>query len=114
MNIYLGIQLKQEKQDKLEDLRKYKLEAEKVRNEKEKLKTEAEVAEGVALERYRKIEEEEKKIREEEERAQNRAEASETFEKFDSNKDGKVDITELQTRQSFDKDRNGEGVLMVK
>lgn len=104
-----GTQLKQEQKEKLVQLQRNKVEAEKVRSEKEALKKEAEELESVALQEYRKIEEEEKRKKREEEEAKERAEAVETFEKFDSNRDGKIELTELQTRQSFDKDRNGEG-----
>ncbi|KAJ8961626.1 hypothetical protein NQ314_005878 [Rhamnusium bicolor] len=103
-----GIQMKQEKQVKLNELQKNKEEAEKLREEKLTLKKEAEELESAALEYYRKLEEEIKKKKAEEEAARNRAEALENFNKFDSNQDGYVDITELQTRQNFDKDRNGE------
>lgn len=108
-----GVQLKQERKEKLAELQKSKSEAEKVKNEKETLKKEAEELENKALEQYRKIEEEEKKKKKEEEDTRNRAEAVETFNKFDSNNDGKVDVRELQTRQSFDKDRNGEGTYCI-
>lgn len=110
---FTGALLKQEKQEKLVELNKRRSEAERIKNEKEQLKKDAEALEAAALEKYRKIEEEEKKIKDEEEAARNRAEALETFDKFDSNKDGKVEVAELQTRQSFDKDRNGEGIDLI-
>lgn len=109
---FTGIQLKEDKRDKLADLHKRRTEAEKIKIEKEQLKKDAESLEGSALEKYRKIEEEEKRKRDEEEAAKNRAEALETFDKFDSNKDGKIELSEIQTRQSFDKDRNGEGIIL--
>lgn len=86
-----------------------KVEAEKVKTEKENIKKTLEELEAAALEKYRKIEEEERKKKQEEEETKNKAEALSTFATFDSNQDGKIDLAELQTRQSFDKDRNGEG-----
>ncbi|KAG5884136.1 hypothetical protein JTB14_021805 [Gonioctena quinquepunctata] len=103
-----GIQLKQEKQLKIGELQKNKEEAEKLKNERELLKKEIEERENAALEYYRQLEEEVKKKRAEEEAEKSKAEAVEAFNKFDSNQDGVVDISELRTRESFDKDRNGE------
>nr|XP_023017571.1 glucosidase 2 subunit beta-like [Leptinotarsa decemlineata] len=103
-----GIQLKQEKQLKINELQKNKEEAEKLKAEREALKKEVEEQENAALEYYRQLEEEIKKKKAEEEEKKNRAEAIETFNEFDSNQDGLVDISELRTRESFDKDRNGE------
>jgi protein kinase C substrate 80K-H len=103
-----GIQRKEEKKEKLVELQKNKDEAEKVKAEKQKLKDGIEALENKALELYRKLEEEEKKQKAEAEAAKNRVEATETFNKFDSNQDGLIDLSELQTRQTFDKDRNGE------
>lgn len=108
-----GVQLKEEKRKKLEELQKNKAEAERVKNEKELIKKQLEELETVALEKYRKLEEEEKQRKQEEEQKKNREEAESTFVMFDSNQDGKVDLSELQTRQTFDKDRNGEGALSI-
>lgn len=106
-----GVLLKQEQKEKLVQLVKQKDEAERLLKEKEDIKKEIEELESAALEHYRKIEEENKKKREELEAANARAEATESFSTFDSNQDGVIDIAELQTRQSFDKDRNGEGMF---
>ena len=106
------MQLKEEKKEKLVVLEKNKEEAERVKPEKQQIKDELEAAENKALEIYRKMEDEEKKRKAEAEAAKNREEATETFVKFDSNQDGFVEISELQTRQTFDKDKNGEGVLI--
>ncbi|KAK4881608.1 hypothetical protein RN001_004927 [Aquatica leii] len=103
-----GIQLKQEKKEKLNDLQKQQTEAEYLLNEKEGFKKEAEELEGKFLEHYKKIEEEERKKKEEEELERSRPEMIETFNKYDSNQDGFVDISELQSRATFDRDRNGE------
>ncbi|EEZ98119.2 glucosidase 2 subunit beta [Tribolium castaneum] len=103
-----GLRLKEEKKEKLVELQKNKEEAEKVKAEKQRIKDEIEALENKSLEVYRKLEEEEKQRKAEAEAQKTRQEATETFTKFDSNQDGLVDIAELQTRQSFDKDRNGE------
>ena len=106
--IQQGIQLKQSKKDKLGELEKYKIEAEKVKLEKEELKKNVEELENVALQKYREIEEEEKKLKMEQQAIKNREEATEIFEKYDSNGNGRIEIEELKTREVFDKDRNGE------
>ncbi|KRT81559.1 HLH domain-containing protein [Oryctes borbonicus] len=101
-------QIKQEKKDMLSELEKNLSEADKVKNEKQVLKDQVEVLENAALQKYREIEEAEKLKKQEAENAKNREEATETFKLFDSNEDGKVDTSEIRTRQTFDKDRNGE------
>ncbi|KAB0801910.1 hypothetical protein PPYR_04096 [Photinus pyralis] len=103
-----GIQLKQEKKDKLSDLLKQDAEAQHIVQEKEALKKEAEDLENQVLEQYRKIEEENRKQKLEEELASTRPEAIDTFRKFDTNQDGLVDVMEIQAHSTFDKDRNGE------
>lgn len=103
-----GVQLKQEKQIKLTDLKKNREEAEKLKVEKEALKKEIEDLENKALEYYRKLEDEAKRKKEEEEAAAQRAEAIEIFNKFDSNQDGWLEISEVKVRTSFDRDGNGE------
>ncbi|KAJ8984747.1 hypothetical protein NQ317_005012 [Molorchus minor] len=104
-----GLQMKQEKQSMLGELEKNKEEASKMRAEKLALKLEVEEEEKTALSYYRQLEEEQKKKKAEEEEVKSRAEAEETFNRFDSNRDGLLDVSELQARQNFDKDRNGEG-----
>ncbi|XP_056632366.1 glucosidase 2 subunit beta-like [Diorhabda sublineata] len=103
-----GVQLKQEKQMKLADLKKNRDEAEKLKLEKEALKKEIESLEDKALEYYRKLEDEAKIMKKEEESASQRAEAIETFNKFDSNQDGWLEISEVKVSTSFDRDGNGE------
>lgn len=56
----------------------------------------------------RELEQQIKKNRAEAEAEKLREEALESFNKFDSNQDGLIDIAEIQSRQSFDRDRNGE------
>lgn len=101
-------QIKQEKRAQLSELEKHLAEAEKVKFEKESLKKEIEVLENGALAKYREVEEAEKAKKQEIEAAKNREEATDKFKLFDSNGDEKIDISEIQTRETFDKDRNGE------
>ncbi|XP_021938600.1 glucosidase 2 subunit beta [Zootermopsis nevadensis] len=102
-----GKQLKQEKKERLEQLEKDKVEVDSVRKEKEILKVAVEVLENKALEKYRKIEEEVKQRQQEEERNISEQEAFEHFNRLDANQDGKIEILELQTQQTFDQNRDG-------
>lgn len=86
-----------------------KEDAVRIRTEKDALKNNAEHLENIALEYYRKLEEEEKRRKTEEEEEKNRLEATETFNRFDSNQDGILEIHELQSRKNFDKDGDGIG-----
>ncbi|GLV31584.1 Glucosidase 2 beta subunit [Carabus blaptoides fortunei] len=79
-----GILLKQEKKEKLLVLNRNRNEAEQVHKEKETLKAAVEELESVALQQYH------------------------VFDRFDSNLDGKLEISELQTRPTFDRDRDGQ------
>lgn len=103
-----GIMIKQEKKEKLVMLQKNKNEAEQLKKEKETLKQEIEELENQALQQYRILEEEQKRLKQEEEAQKLKEEALDAFNLFDSNKDGQVDISELQTRPTFDRDRDGE------
>lgn len=98
---------REEQKNRLAELEKAKQQAEQLKEEKYKLKSEAEVLENAALEVYKQADEEDKKHREELEAEANRLEAEETFRKFDSNSNQKIELIELQTRIAFDKDRNG-------
>lgn len=102
-----GKKMREEQNERLSELEKSKLQAEQIKEEKYKLKSEAEDLENAALDVYRKAEEEEKKQKEALEAQSNRAEAEETFRKYDSDNNGKIELIELQTRIAFDKDRNG-------
>lgn len=102
-----GRKQKEEQKLRLADLEKSRDQADKIREEKKQIKLDKELLENDALDVYRKADEESRKQKEEEEALKNREEAEETFAKYDSNKDGKVDLIELQTRVVFDKDRNG-------
>lgn len=102
-----GKRQKEDQKIRMADLEKSRDQADKMREEKRQFKTDAEVLENDALDVYRKADEDSKKQRDEAESQNNRVEAEETFVKYDSNQDGTVDITELQTRIMFDKNRNG-------
>lgn len=102
-----GKKIKEDQKVKMIELERSKEQADKLREEKRQIKNDAEVQENAALDVYKKIDEENKKLKEEEEALANRAEAEETFAKFDSNNDGQLDVSELQTRIAFDKNRDG-------
>lgn len=102
-----GKKQKEEQKIRLSELERAKQQAEQLKDEKDKLKADAEALESAALEVYKQAEDEDKKHREELEAEANRVEAEETFRKFDSNSNGKIELIELQTRIAFDKDRNG-------
>lgn len=106
--IIKGKALKEDNTNKLTDLAKSKAEAEAVKLEKEKIKQQAEDLEKAALATYREAAEEERRVREEEQAQLNQKEAEETFHKYDSNQNGKVEVVELQTRIVFDRNRDGE------
>ncbi|GFG29270.1 hypothetical protein Cfor_07947 [Coptotermes formosanus] len=102
-----GKELKEEKKERLEQLEKDKAEADSVRKEKEALKIAAEELENVALEKYRKIEEEVKRKEQEEEKRASEQEAFEHFHRLDANQDGKIQMSEIQTQQTFDQNKDG-------
>lgn len=102
-----GKKQKEEQKIRMAELEKSKQQAEQLKEEKYKIKNDAELLENAALDVYKQADEEAKKQKEELEAESNRNEAEETFRKFDSNNDGKIHVDELQTRIAFDKDRNG-------
>lgn len=102
-----GKKQKEDQKIRMAELEKSKQQAEQLKEEKYKMKSDAEILENAALDVYKQADEEDKKQREELEAESNRVEAEETFRKFDSNNNGKIEIIELQTRIAFDKDRNG-------
>ncbi|XP_063225049.1 glucosidase 2 subunit beta [Bacillus rossius redtenbacheri] len=102
-----GHQLRQEKQERLQQLERERQEAEGVRQEKERLKQAAEALENSALDKYRKLEEQEKQQASAVERKAEEREAFDHFHRLDSNQDGKLDIAELKTQQTFDQNKDG-------
>ena len=87
-----GKKLKEDQKIRMADLEKTRQQAEQLKEEKYQMKSDAEVAENAALDVYRQAEEEERKKKEEEEALNNRNEAEETFKKFDSNNNGKIEV----------------------
>lgn len=107
-----GKTIKAEQQSRLAKLRTDYEEAELIKKEKEILKTQAEERETLALEKYKPIEPEEQEaaIEErtgEEEEELNISEAEDYFKILDSDSSGTITLTELQTRATFDKNRDG-------
>lgn len=103
-----GKALREERDAKLGELQNRRNEADAIREEKLNIKKQAEDIEAEALQVYKEIQENEKQERTKQQESENANEAQQTFERFDSNKDGFIEIAELQSRASFDKDRNGE------
>lgn len=121
---------KAEQATRLDELKRSFAEAESLVAERETIKKEAEALEKEALDVYRvsnkrltkcvlvtliiwffivkAIQESEKRERIEREAQHSAKEAEDTFRKFDSNADGLVDLAELQTRITFDRNRDGE------
>lgn len=95
-------------QSKIEELKKEKEEAEAVRSEKEEVKKVAEEPEKIALEKYQAIEEERKAKADADKKAKDEAEAREAFAHIDNNGDGTLTVEELQSRQTFDTNRDGQ------
>ncbi|KAK6630658.1 hypothetical protein RUM43_014643 [Polyplax serrata] len=106
-SIKKGKQLKLDRKEKLKQLETDKQEAESIKSEKEKLKMQAEDLEKIALDEFRKLKEEEQALLKEEERKQEEQEAFEIFTMLDSNMDKKIQLSELQVRQTFDQNRDG-------
>ena len=97
-----------EKMVKVQDQEKRKLELESLKDEKQRLKDDAEVPEKEALDYYKRLEEEEKRRNEEEELAAAAAEAEEYFSILDTDNDGVVNMAELQARPGLDTNKDGE------
>lgn len=90
--------------DRLAELQRERAEAEQMKIDKEQIKESAESLERTALDQYKEAEPDNKT---EEIEMSNEQEAEETFRKYDSNGDGVVDLNELQSRSTFDKNRDG-------
>merc|ERR1719466_717012 len=93
---------------KVQELEAKKAQLVTSKDEKLKLKDEAEAPEKEALDYYKRIEEEEKKRQEEEEAATAAAEAAEYFSILDTDMDGVVTMAELQARPGLDTNKDGE------
>ncbi|EDW04119.1 GH10155 [Drosophila grimshawi] len=104
-----GKQLKADRVARRSELQARIKEQESLKAEKEQLKTNAEALETEALEVYREQQREldANTAQAEQEPQQMRHEASLSFVRFDANKDGFVEITELMIDMDLDKDRNG-------
>ena len=103
-----GKQLKTENQARLTKLRTDYEEAQMSKKEKEVIKNKAEERENIALEKYKPAPPQQAADTEGKEKGMSGYEAEEYFKILDSDGSGTVTITELQTRVTFDKDRNGE------
>ncbi|XP_045592819.1 glucosidase 2 subunit beta isoform X2 [Procambarus clarkii] len=103
-----GRKTRKEAEKKIEELKKEKGDAESTRLEKEEIKKTAEEPEKLALEKYLDAEAEKKAKAEEEEKKKDEAEAREAFAHLDNNGDGFLTIEELQSRQTFDTNRDGQ------
>lgn len=88
-----GKKQKEEQKVRMAELEKARSQAEEVKEEKYKFKSEAELLENAALDVYRQAEAEDKKVKDELEAQANRNDAEETFKKFDSNNDGKIEVS---------------------
>ncbi|XP_024884606.1 glucosidase 2 subunit beta [Temnothorax curvispinosus] len=107
-----GKTLRTEHQSRLAKLRTDYTEAELIKKEKEILKKQAEELESLALEKYKPAETEqptaEETIGEEDEDEDSSvSEAEDYFKILDSDSSGTVTTAELQTRVTFDKNRDG-------
>lgn len=103
-----GNKKRHEMAEQLAQLEKDKEEAEKIKNEKEALKDELEAKENEVLKVYREAEEKERQHKAEEQEEATRKEAAEHFNRYDSDSDGQLTISEIQVRNIFDKDKDGE------
>lgn len=101
-------QLRDQRDKRLAELKQRKIEQELIKTEKEELKKNAEAVEAEALEVYKEQQREEEAAQKADvESNSNWAEAEETFNKYDTNNDGFIEVTELQVDISLDKDRDG-------
>lgn len=102
--------IKTEHQSRLAKLRTDYTETELIKKEKEILKKQAEELESLALEKYKPAETEQAVTEDtigEEEEGSSVTEAEDYFKLLDSDSSGTVTIVELQTRVTFDKNRDG-------
>ena len=103
-----GKQLKNDYQTRLVKFRADYEEAALVKKEKEVVKNQAEERETLALEKYKPAESEQPATEEgAEDEELHESEAEDYFKLLDSDSSGTITIVELQTRVTFDKDRDG-------
>lgn len=98
--------VKAEYASRLAKLRTDYEEAQLTKKEKEIVKIQAEERESVALEKYKPSELEEPATEDTADGEEDLTEAENYFKMLDSNSDGKVTIEELQTRSTFDKNKD--------
>jgi len=103
-----GKKRKEDDLAKIAELKQSKEVADAALSEKEEMKKSAEEPEKEALEKYRVIEEEKRAREEAAKKERESVEAGEAFAHLDNDGDGILTIAELQSRQTFDTDRNGE------
>lgn len=102
-----GKSIKAEHQSRLAKLRTDYEEAQLTKKEKELLKTRVEERESLALEKYKPPEPEQAPAQETGEEEEELTEIEDYFKILDSDASGTVTIEELQTRATFDKNRDG-------
>ncbi|XP_030382869.1 glucosidase 2 subunit beta [Scaptodrosophila lebanonensis] len=104
-----GRQLKSDRQARRAELDRRIKEQEALKAEKEELKRNAEALETEAVEAFKEQQREldADTAQAEEEPLQMRQEASLSFVRYDTNKDGFVEVTELMVDMNLDRDRNG-------
>ncbi|XP_011183531.1 glucosidase 2 subunit beta [Zeugodacus cucurbitae] len=107
-----GKQMRTEREARRKVLQQRRNEQEAVKAEKEELKRNAEAAEAEALEIYKEQQREKDAAAAEAAKSQEdtqtmRYEAEAAFIKYDTNKDGFVEVTELMVDMTLDRDRNG-------
>ncbi|KMY90720.1 glucosidase 2 subunit beta [Drosophila simulans] len=104
-----GKQMKAEREARRLELDQRRKEQELLRAEKEQLKQNAEALEAEAIEIFKEQQREvdADTAQAEREPQQMRQEASLTFVRYDTNKDGFVEVTELMVDMNLDRDRNG-------
>lgn len=103
-----GKQEKADGQTKLLKLRSDLAEADTLKTEKELLKKTAEEKEAAALEKYKPPEPEPQQPGDETDEDEKTAEAEDYFRMLDSDESGTLTVNELQVRQTFDRNRDGQ------
>lgn len=103
-----GKAMKDEHQQRLDDLKKSFAEAEALAAEREQIKKDAESLESVALAAFNEAQMVVRQKESEREALENANEAAELFKRFDSNANGLLELAEIKTRTTFDRNRNGE------